>query len=189
MQWKFGDGTLVETLKPWNLKPVLNTRSSVFSIQCSSSVHCTVANRTKYLNESHLCVVNSLIPGAGSGLAIRPTCPGQHAATIPKGAYLCFFARGQVTPEGPGSNYELGSTRQGTGPQCVFDPRLYDGMNIGRFVNQGGLISGMKALVVASNRCDGYTTFQPNVAETIFDEACNTVYCSGKTWLSKQQKK
>ena len=111
------------------------------------------------------------------GLPFAQHAPGQHAATIPKGAYLCFFARGQVPPEGPGSDYELGSTRQGTGPQRVFDLRLYDGMNIGRFVNQGGLISGMKALVAASNRCDGCTTFQPNVAETIFDEACNAVYC------------
>ena len=40
----------------------------------------------------------------------------------------------------------------------------------------GGVVT-QEALVAASNRCDGCTTFQPNVAETIFDEACNAANC------------
>ena len=95
----------------------------------------------------------NLIKGAGSGLMVRPTCPGQQKVTIPKGEHICaFLPTAHLPPEGHPSDYELGSTRcGGAGVDVVYmyDPQAYDGKNIGRFVNQGGLLEGIQALVAS----------------------------------------
>ena len=98
---------------------------------------------------------------------IRP-CPN---ATIPRGAYVCHFAIGQPPSTAPPSDYELSSTRRGS--LLVYDPQVYDGHNIGRFINQGGLLEGLKELVAASDRDRGCTAYSPTVAEAIFaDRSC-----------------
>ena len=58
----------------------------------------------------------------------------------------------------------------------MFDPRVYDAMNIGRFVNQGERIKDIKAIVAACDIGAGSTAYQRNIAEVIFDAACNFVY-------------
>ncbi|KAL5518140.1 hypothetical protein EMCRGX_G003823 [Ephydatia muelleri] len=94
---------------------------------------------------------------------IRP-CPN---ATIPRGAYICHFAIGQPPSTAPPSDYELSSTRRGS--LLVYDPQVYDGHNIGRFVNKGGLLEGLRELVATLDRDRGCTTYSPTVAEAIFD--------------------
>ena len=87
---------------------------------------------------------------------------------------MCHFAIGQPPSAEPPSDYELSSTRRGS--LIVFDPQVYDGRNIVRFVNQGGLMEGLRALVSVSDRTRGYTTYSPNVAETIFKDRSCVVY-------------
>jgi hypothetical protein len=108
---------------------------------------------------------------------VRPTPPGRQEVTIPKGAYLCFFANRTPAPEGHPSDYELGSTRRGgAGVDAVYDPQVYDGKNIGRFINQGGLLEGIQALVASCDLEQGGDVYQPKVAENIFNQHANVVY-------------
>ena len=141
--FQYGADMGVDELMPWVLKDSLADRGSSHSVRCGA-VQCTVDNCYQFLNETHMRVSPSLIKGAGSGLMVRPTPPGRQEVTIPKGAYLCFFANP--------SDYELGSTRRGdAGVDAAYDPQVYDGKNIGRFINQGGLLEGIQALVAS---CD-----------------------------------
>ena len=73
---------------------------------------------------------------------------------------LCTHA-----PERPPSDYELGSTRRGGAGVGVYDPQVYDGQNIGRFINQGGLLEGIKALVASCDLKQGGNLYQPAVAK------------------------
>ena len=165
-----------EELMPWVLKDRLADRGSSHSVRCGAVV-CTVANSMQFLNETHMSVSPSLIKGAGSGLMVRPTPPGRKEVSIPKGAYLCFFANHTPAPEGHPSDYELGSTRRGGARvDVVYDPQVYDGKNIGRFINQGGLLEGIKALVASCDRDQGGDVYQPKVAENIFNQHANVVY-------------
>ena len=111
-----------------------------------------------FLNESHLLIHWSFIPGAGWGLMMRPTPPPPGSPQCHHPCWglcvpFCHWATpfSRTTPD-----YELSSTRRGS--LVVFDPQVYDYRNIGRFVNQGGLMEGLKALVV----------YSPNMAESIF---------------------
>ena len=104
--------------------------------------------------------------------------------TIPQGAYLCFFANRTHALERPPSDYELGSTRRGGAGVGVYDPQVYDGQNIGRFINQGGLLEGIKALVASCNLEQGGNLYQPAVA-TIFTTILHLFYkcvCEGDEW-------
>ena len=174
--FQYGADMGVEELMPWVLKDSLADRGSSHSVRCGAVV-CTVANNMQFLNETHMNVSPSLIKGAGSGLMVRPTPPGRQEVTIPKGAYLCFFANHTPAPEGHPSDYELGSTRRGGAwVDVVYDPQVYDGRNIGRFINQGGLLEGIKALVASCDRDQGGDVYQPKVAENIFNQHANVVY-------------
>ena len=174
--FQYGADMGVEELMPWVLKDRLADRGSSHSVRCGAVV-CTVANNMQFLNETHMSVSPSLIKGAGSGLMVRPTPPGRQEVTIPKGAYLCFFANHTPAPEGHPSDYELGSTRRGGARvDVVYDPQVYDGKNIGRFINQGGLLEGIKALVASCDRDQGGDVYQPKVAENIFNQHANVVY-------------
>eukprot|EP00731_Ephydatia_muelleri_P014291 Em0008g11a len=174
--FQYGADMGVEELMPWVLKDSLADRGSSHSVRCGAVV-CTVANNMQFLNETHMSVSPSLIKGAGSGLMVRPTPPGRQEVTIPKGAYLCFFANHTPAPEGHPSDYELGSTRRGGARvDVVYDPQVYDGKNIGRFINQGGLLEGIKALVASCDRDQGGDVYQPKVAENIFNQHANVVY-------------
>ena len=174
--FQFGPEMANVQLMPWSLKVSLAEQESV-TVHCSDTLTCTVNNSRKLLNECHMMVHPSLLTGAGSGLFIRPTPPTQQDATIPKGAYVCFFSYATAVSEGPASDYELGSTRNVSGlDRVVYDPSVYNGLNIGRFINQGGLNEGIKALVASCNREEGCDSYRPGVAENIFDQHCNVVY-------------
>lgn len=75
------------------------------TVRCGDTMTCKVANSFEFLNETHMLIHPSLIRGADLGLMVGPTPPGQQDATIPRGKYLCFFAPGTPTPEGPPSDY------------------------------------------------------------------------------------
>ncbi|KAL5463279.1 hypothetical protein EMCRGX_G032167 [Ephydatia muelleri] len=51
-----------------------------------------------------------------------------------------------------------------------------DGANLGRYVNQGGLIEGLRALVSSCDRTRGAESFSPKEAEAVFGQHCNVAY-------------
>ena len=57
-----------------------------------------------------------------------------------------------------------------------WDPQVYDGRDIGRYINHGGLRERIRALVASCNREDGCDMYQPHVAEKLFDDHSNVVY-------------
>ena len=123
-------------------------------------------------------VLPSLVRGAGSGLMVRPTPPGRQDVTIPSHKYLYFFASRQEQSHGPESDYVLESARgpRGNSRNLVYDPQVYDGKNLGRFVNQAGLCNRIKALVASCDRDSGCDTYAPGIAENVFDAKCNCGY-------------
>ncbi|KAL5503669.1 hypothetical protein EMCRGX_G010654 [Ephydatia muelleri] len=159
---EIGPSMAAQEAMPWSLKEAFSSGQSPVAI-----AGCLITNSTQFLNQSHLHIHTSFIPSAGWGLMIRP-CPN---ATIPHGAYVCHFAIGQPPSTAPPSDYELFSMRRGS--LLVYDPQVYDGHNIGRFINQGGLLEGLRELVAASDRDRGCTAYSPTVAEAIFaDRFC-----------------
>ncbi|KAL5503688.1 hypothetical protein EMCRGX_G010677 [Ephydatia muelleri] len=152
---EIGPSMAAQEAMPWSLKEAFSSGQSPVAI-----ADCLITNSTQFLNQSHLHIHTSFIPGAGWGLMIRP-CPN---ATIPRGAYVCHFAIGQPPSTAPPSDYELSSTRRGS--LLVYDPLVYDGHNIGWFINQGGLLEGLRELVAASDRDRGCTAQQNRYPET-----------------------
>ena len=65
---------------------------------------------------------------------------------------------------------------RGDSQNLVYDPQVYDGKNIGRFVNQAGLCDRIKALVASCDKDSGCDTFVPGVAEKVFDAKSNCGY-------------
>eukprot|EP00731_Ephydatia_muelleri_P003668 Em0001g3668a len=114
---EIGPSMAAQEAMPWSLKEAFLSGQSAVAI-----AGCLITNSTQFLNQSHLHIHTSFI---------RP-CPN---ATIPRGAYICHFAIGQPPSTAPPSDYELSSTRRGS--LLVYDPQIYDGHNIGRFVNKG----------------------------------------------------
>ena len=55
----------------------------------------------------------------------------------------------------------------------IYNPQVYDGQNIGHFINQGGLL---EALVASYDLEQGDNLFQPSVADNTFDKYTNVVY-------------
>ena len=146
---EIGPSMAAQEAMPWSLKEAFLSGQSAVAI-----AGCLITNSTQFLNQSHLHIHTSFI---------RP-CPN---ATIPRGAYICHFAIGQPPSTAPPSDYELSSTRRGS--LLVYDPQIYDGHNIGRFVNKGGLLEGLRELVATLDRDRGCTAYSPTVAEAIFD--------------------
>ena len=176
--FQFGQEMGHEDLMPWVLKERFAAGEPSVTLRCGTSMTCSVTNSDKILNESHLMVLPSLVRGAGSGLMVRPTPPGRQDVTIPSQKYLCFFATRQEQSHGPDSDYVLESARgpRGDSHNLVYDPQVYDGKNIGRFVNQAGLCDGIKALVASCDRESGCETYAPGVAEKVFDAKSNCGY-------------
>ena len=154
---EFGEVLCGESLKPWNLKRQLHSPGDIFTVEDHTSeagqnIRCvTVKNERGYLNQAHLFVAQSTIPGAGLGLFIRATplhC--RNSAVIPKGAKICLYSRAPLTSELEDTDYFF---EVDLGRHCYcFDAKHYDGENLGRFVNQGGLLEGLKKMVSLSER-------------------------------------
>eukprot|EP00731_Ephydatia_muelleri_P039200 Em1207g2a len=125
---------------PWSLKEAFSSGQSPVAI-----AGCLITNSTQFLNRESPAQHTSFIPGAEPHywcrLGTDDTLPQCHHSTW---GICCHFAIGQPPSTAPPSDYELSSTRRGS--LLVYDPQVYDGHNIGRFINQGGLLEGLKEL-------------------------------------------
>ena len=111
-----------------------------------AQVKCCVHNSTLLLNKANLLVLKSLIPSAGLGLFLRPT-PGRDPLAIPKDIqiwlYLCRrLASEKSIADLPTTDYLL-EARVGHTTH-FYSPHEFTGEEMGRFVNQGGLIEGLE---------------------------------------------
>lgn len=163
---------LDEPLLPWNLKQRLVGVDTCFSMTQHAgerSYDVTVTNVSLHLNEANVLVLPSLIPGAGMGLFFRPP---RRQVTVPVGRRICLYSDQPLEPgEEPTDSDYLFAV--GEGSRLVqFNPAVYDGRTIGRFVNQGGLIEGMKQMVLDSNStvC---SSFSRRGTEVALQSGCN----------------
>ena len=154
---EFGEVLCGDSFKPWNLKRHLQLPGDAFTLedhiseddQCIRNI--TVKNERGHLNQAHLFVAQSTIPGAGLGLFIRATpLHSTSSPIIPKGAKICLYSRTPIGCEPEDTDY-LFEVDLGRHCYC-FDAKHYDGENLGRFVNQGGLLEGLKKMVSLSER-------------------------------------
>jgi endonuclease YncB( thermonuclease family) len=135
-------------LMPWSLKRslALNQTFSIdheFDVEDEDeieSIRLEVTNNADNLNESNVYVAKSSIPGAGLGLYIRP--PASGSITIPSGKHICRYDKENKDNADESSDYYL---KQIVGRrEFVFDAREINGLNMGRFVNQGGLTESLQ---------------------------------------------
>ena len=172
---KFGLGQL-DDLHPANLKRNLpQTPVEVkFRFQ-DRQVTCRVENnsRATYLNEANVWILKSLLPGAGMGLFIRPTLPGRRSAVIPARQAICLYS-GDVSSVATHSDYLMEVEYRGS--HLYYNPSVYDGRNIGRFINQGGLLAGVKNMCIACDKRIGGSGFCQGDVHRAMEEECNTIY-------------
>ena len=130
-----------DAFKPWSLKRTLqhagdSTETVAVNIPTGHySIH--VENSAKHLKESNLFVARSRIPGAGMGLFVRSD---RH---IPANKYLCVYASEPTVVDTDNTDYMLEVSFGGQ--TLKYNSLVYNGVNLGRFVNQGGLEEGLKA--------------------------------------------
>ena len=162
---------------PWELKETLCEQTDVESTFVRSVDHvavtCIVTNQHGHLNEAHLMIAKSCIPGAGRGLFLRPKpLSGRSRIVIPAGKKLCLFS-----VEGIGdtdSDYAL--EREVGGRKITYNPLHYDGQNLGRFVNQAGLLEGLKAMAQGCDVDAGSTGLRIGEVNKIMAQHTNVVY-------------
>ena len=79
----------------------------------------------------------------------------------------------------------------GSGASRLYNPETYDGQNIGRFVNQGGLDDGMKKMASACNTAAGSTGFQSGAVKHALSSCCKVGYSehAGRVSLSVDETK
>ncbi len=156
-------------LKPWNLKPLLGTPGLSERVTFSGDVDVEVSNMANRLNEAHIFIADSTIQGADRGLFLRP---GRY--TIPKGRVICS---NQAEPQGTneGTDY-LMETDAGRGKTLTYQAATYDGQNIGRFINQGGLVEGLTNMCAQADRKRGNTAFRGKEENDEFLRHCNAFY-------------
>ena len=175
-------------LLPWELKETLCERNEceITFVRTNDrvAVTCIVTNQHGRLNESHLMIAKSCIPGAGLGLFLRPkplSCRSR--IVIPAGKMLCLFSKQSIGDAD--SDYAL--EREVGGRKILYNPVVYDGENLGRFVNQGGLLEGLKAMAQGSDVDNGSTGLRIGEVNATMAQHTNVVYAGrGYTELHVQ---
>ena len=161
--WKFGEVLNDEQLKPWVLKRHLVNVNDATEVELhheEANYTVKVKNAADHLNESHLMIGKSSIPGAGNGLFLRPKPPGcTHEISIPAGNQICMYS---VTPVPPTDQlpantdylFEVEVSKR----TWRYNPLIYDGQNIGRYINQVALLESLERMYLDSDRQSGQTT-------------------------------
>ena len=179
--WEYGEVLNDDRLKPWNLKHELlnigaetevevNTEEAYYKVQ--------VKNVADHLNESHLMVGKSVIPGAGRGLFVRPkplNCTSR--IVIPKGRKICYYSATPLSstdPEPDNRDYlfhhECGRiTRR-------YNPLIYNGKNMGRFVNQAALVKCLELMCSNSDLQSGHTSLSEREINRVAESEVNVAY-------------
>ena len=183
--YQYGEVFTGPELKPWALKhdsEMLDCSVKEADARTIDGVtyFAQMINETENLNECHLMVARSTIPGAGYGLFVRPRSHhGERRVVIPKGRRICWYSKRALLPGSPdpeNTDYLLEVSR-GSHPQR-FDAPFYDGFNLGRYINQGGLIEGLKHMVQSSDKQRGQNMNQREVTNEVAKHVNCTYRCT-----------
>ena len=95
-------------------------------------------------HQSMVFVAESTIPSAGCGLFLRPHSTGMY---FKAGDTLCLYSRETLTEEQVGELSNQGYVLALGGSRFA-DASVFHGWNLGRFVNQGGLLEGLPCATI-----------------------------------------
>ena len=128
---------------PWALRDQVNEEGTAHRLAEVGGGSFYVKVKKSNLHQSMLFVDDSLIANAGQGLFLRPD---QHGTFYRKNTVMCFYSRVTLSNEQvlqlPCRDY-LMKVRNG-----YVDASKFEGFNLGRFANQGGLPQALKRLVI-----------------------------------------
>ena len=165
----------MEALKPWSLKQHLHDIGSETVTEYETENvfnRVSVKNNKKHLNESHLMVSKSTIPGAGMGLFVRPKPPDATRVIIPKDAIICYYSKVPLPHDSaPADNTDYLMEAERNGITRFYNPIDYDGQNIGRHINQGGLMELLQMMATQTG-----STLQKREINTAAQQYCNIRY-------------
>ena len=126
---------------------------------------CRITSQAGGSNEGHLMIRKSTIEGAGLGLFVHGA---QSNLYIPDDKFLTYYSLRPLPRGHPPSNpdYELAVN------SFVFGADHYDGTNLGRYANQGGLDEAMRELASQSTLVN-YTQPDWKVVDQVAERHCN----------------
>ena len=188
---KYNLGEISE-LHPINLKQCLTRAAPITSrgsrqspvvvvdvVLHDATVICTVKNNphADYLNEANIWILKSSIRNAGLGLFLKPTVPPRCSICIPPKKSICIYSSEPTTTplsQMVTTDYLIEVERRGTALR--YSPNAYDGRNIGRFINQGGLLEGIREMTFCCDRQRGGRGIEQGRIHKVMEDWCNTAY-------------
>ena len=183
----YGGLSTQAALCPWELKSAFRRDGPDSSVEAEWETEsgavvssCKVTNSTDRLNEANVFVLKSTIEGAGLGLFLRPTpLFGVTPLTIPPDRAITVYSRMPTTADVNGmesTDYLLEFESGRRGRTVRFNPEVFTGAEMGRFINQGGLLEGVRAMCRACDRVSGSTGFSPADVDRAILPHCNVTY-------------
>ena len=169
-------------LRPWELKRHFRETSACYSLEIemdgdSQQLEVEVINEIAHLNEARVLVRKSTIEGAQRGLFIR-----QGNYQIGADRTICSYQEkpDEEVDTSLTSDYLFEAKRPGR--VFYYQAAKYDGQNIGHFINQGGLIDGLKQMCLVSDLETGHTSFRSGPVNQEFEKHCNVKYTQWGSW-------
>ena len=152
---------MVERLFPWQLRDFNGSCILAQGESGELALDCLKDN----LNQSMLFVSESVIPGAGFGLFLRPHQSGMF---FKRNDSLCLYSSEFLSRQEANNLSNSDYLIEVRGNRSV-DALHFNGKNLGRYVNQGGLQHGLESLV---RLLDFYQFGAYGVVESAAEERC-----------------
>ena len=153
---------------PWKLRDLGLDFIRKELIVCEKDQLLHVTRSKANIHQSMVFVAESTIPNAGCGLFLRPHSTEMY---FNAGDTLCLYSRETLTEEQVGGlsnqDYVLD-----VGESRFADASVFHGWNLGWFVNQGGLLEGLKKLATDFDK----KYFRPDSAEKVVERFCNVKF-------------
>lgn len=146
----------------------------------SNGQHYTVVLNAEFRNESHMRVNTSQIPSAGNGMFTRANPSGSRdeggrTIYIKANTPLCVYSSETITQQEWAALENTDYVMQTSYPSpTIFNAPTYNGTNIGRYVNQGGLPEAIRKMVEVSSRI--FPAPDWKAVEETAEAHCNVVY-------------
>ena len=157
---------------PWKLRDLGLDFIRKELIVCENDQQLHVTRSKANIHQSMVFVAESTIPNAGCGLFLRPHSTEMYFNV---GDTLCLYSRETLTEEQvgvlPNQDYVLD-----VGESRFADASVFHGWNLGRFVNQGGLLEGLKMLATDFDK----QYFRPDSAEKVVETFCNVKFSKNR---------
>ena len=142
------------------------------------TVMCTVRNNSNadYLNEANIWILKSTLCNAGLGLFLKPSSHSNPICIPPKRNICVYSSQPTDSSASQMTNTDYLIEVERRGKVIRYNPDVYDGRNIGRFVNQGGLLEGIREMALCCDRQQGGRGIQQGRIHKVMEEHCNTAY-------------